>query len=192
MRMNNYVGDKFRTVDWIKFRALAKEILDKPAVALMNLKKCDVIMLSVGAIYIYGNNLKEALIKIIMFIQNNGNTNIMMLGILHRHNMVEYLYVNKEIQSINYKLKKGAKIFNYVSIMECNYNMEYFTKHGIHLYRKGKRLVSKQLTSEIWKLFATEEIPPISSEWKVIQEQVVSIHALVHEIRKLDNDHLKN
>jgi hypothetical protein len=45
--------------------------------------------------------------------------------------------------------------------MECNYNREYFTKHGMHLNRKGKGLVSKQLASDIWKLSATEEIPPI-------------------------------
>jgi hypothetical protein len=60
----------------------------------------------------------------------------------------------------------------------------------MHLNRRGKELVSKQLASEIWKLSATEEIPPISLGWKVVQEQVVSSYALAHETRKADNDYL--
>jgi hypothetical protein len=43
---------------------------------------------------------------------------------------------------------------------------------------------------EIWKLSAAEEMPPISLEWKAVQEQVVSSHALVHETRKADNAYL--
>jgi hypothetical protein len=50
---------------------------------------------------VYRNNPKEALMKIIKFIQNNGNTNIMILGIPHRHDLVEYSYVNKAIQLFN-------------------------------------------------------------------------------------------
>jgi hypothetical protein len=60
----------------------------------------------------------------------------------------------------------------------------------MHLNRRGKGLVSKQLASEIWKLSAAEEIPPISLGWKAVQNQVVSSHALVHQTRKADNDYL--
>jgi hypothetical protein len=44
----------------------------------------------------------------------------------------------------------------------------------MHLNRRHKGLVSKQMASKIWKLSATEEIPPISLGWKAVQEQVVS------------------
>jgi hypothetical protein len=87
-------------------------------------------VLSAGANDVYRNNPKEALIHIIDLMQKNGSTNI---GIPHRYDLDEYLYVNKAIQSFNYKLKKVAKIFNYISVMECNYNGEYFTKHSMHL-----------------------------------------------------------
>jgi hypothetical protein len=39
--------------------------------------------------------------NIIMFIQNNGNTNIMILGTPHRHCLVEYSYVNRAIKVFN-------------------------------------------------------------------------------------------
>jgi hypothetical protein len=65
----------------------------------------------------------------------------MILVIPHRHDLVGYLFVNKAIRSLNYKLKNVAKIFNYVSIMECII-MKYFTKHSMNFNRRDKRLVS--------------------------------------------------
>ena len=38
-RIDNHLKDKFRTIGWIKPRALAEEILDKQTVDLVNLKK---------------------------------------------------------------------------------------------------------------------------------------------------------
>jgi hypothetical protein len=156
----------------------------------MNLKKRDVIMLSAGASDVYRNNPNEVLMKIIKFIQSNRNTHIMILGIPHSHYLAEYSCVNRAIQVFNYKLMKVANSFNHVTMMECNYNRQYFTKHGMHLNRRGKGLVSKQPAYEIWKLSATEEILPISLGWEVLQDQVVSSHALVDETRKADTDYL--
>jgi hypothetical protein len=102
----------------------------------------------------------------------------MILGITHRHDLVEYSCVHRAIQVFNHKLKKVANSFKHVTIMKCNYNREYFTKHGMHLNRIGKGLVAKQLASEIWYLSAAEEIPPISLGWKAIQKQIVSNCAL--------------
>jgi hypothetical protein len=98
---------------------------------------------------VYRNNPNEALTKIVKFIQNNSDTNIMVLGIPHRHDLVEYSCVSRGIQAFNYKLKKVGNSFNYVTAGECNYNREYFTKHDKHLIRRSKELVSKQLASEI-------------------------------------------
>jgi hypothetical protein len=66
-------------------------------VDLVNLKKRDVIVFSAGA-DMYRNNPNEPLMKIIKFIQNNLHTNIMILGIPHRHDLAEYSCVNGAIQ----------------------------------------------------------------------------------------------
>jgi hypothetical protein len=131
--MNNL---KFRTIGWIKPGALVEEILDKQSVDLVNLKKCDVIVFSAGANDVYRNNPNEALMKIIKFIQNNHNKNIIILGIPHKHDLAEYSCVNRAIQVFNYKLLIVANSFNHVTKMECKYNTEYFTKHGMHLNRR--------------------------------------------------------
>jgi hypothetical protein len=89
----------------------------------------------------------------------------------------------RAIQVFNHKLKKVANLFK-----PLNYNREYFTKHGMHLNRRGKRLVAKQLASEIWNLSAAEEMPPISLRWKTVQEQIVLGCAVVVEARKSEGD----
>jgi hypothetical protein len=58
----------------------------------------------------------------------------------------------------------------------------------MHLNKRGKELVTKQLGTEIWNLSAAEEMPPISLEWKIMQEQIVSSCALVLEPRKAEGD----
>jgi hypothetical protein len=102
----------------------------------------------------------------------------MILGIPHRHDLVEYSCVNRAIQVFNHKLKKVANSFKHVTIAESNYTRGYFTKHAMHLNR-SKQLVAKQLASEIWNLSAAGEMPPISLGWKTIQEQIVSSCALL-------------
>jgi GMP synthase-like glutamine amidotransferase len=98
-RINNYLSDRFRTIGWIKPGVLAEEILGRLTVDLVNLKNHDVIVSSAGSHDVYTNNPNEALMKIITFIQNFGSTNIMILGIPHRHHLVEYSCVNREILS---------------------------------------------------------------------------------------------
>ena len=83
-----------------------------------------------------------ALLKITKFIQNNCNTNIILYGVPHRYDLAEYSCVNRAIQAFNCKLRKVATLFKYVTILESNYNREYFTNHGMHLNGRGKRLVS--------------------------------------------------
>jgi hypothetical protein len=44
VRINNYLGDKVKTVSCIKPGALIEELLDKLRMNLMNLTKCNVIV----------------------------------------------------------------------------------------------------------------------------------------------------
>jgi hypothetical protein len=57
-------------------------------------------------------------------------------------------YVNKEIKTFNSKLAKTAKLFNQVTILEFNSNMNLLTQHGLQLNVFGKGLLAKQFKTK--------------------------------------------
>ncbi len=60
------------------------------------------------------------------FFQYNDNANLKMLDILHRYDLSDNSYVNKEIKKINSKLKKTAKLFNHFTIVLLCYTKYWF------------------------------------------------------------------
>jgi hypothetical protein len=45
------------------------------------------------------------------------------------------------------KLRKSAKLFRRVELVEMNFNRKYFTKHGFHLNNVGKVGLAKVIAS---------------------------------------------
>jgi hypothetical protein len=89
--------------------------------------------------------------KIIKFIQNKGNSNIMILGIPHRYDLVEYSCVNRAIQVFNHKLNKVANSFNFCLLVCCQKNLQ------IRIY-KMIILPVVLYGCETWSLTLKEEI----------------------------------
>jgi hypothetical protein len=106
---------------------------------------------------------------------NNSNTNTIIIDVPHRYDLSDHSCVNKAIQSFNGKLKNITTLYSYVTVIECNHGKEYFTSHGMHYNRRGKRLITKQVVSEISKLTAKREVVPISLGWLMDIEQVCPI-----------------
>ena len=77
------------------------------------------------------NNAKMALKYIINFTKVNNHTNIIVLSVSHRHNVMESSCINKEIRSFNRKLMKNVKTFKHIIVLEMD--REFFIPHGLHL-----------------------------------------------------------
>lgn len=61
----------------------------------------DVIVVNDGFNDVNENNTNVILFQITKCIQNISNTNIIILGILHRYDLTEYSCVNKEFKEFN-------------------------------------------------------------------------------------------
>jgi hypothetical protein len=111
----------------------------------------------------------------VKFFQDNGNAKIIMLYIPHLHDSSDNTYVNKEIKIFNSKLKKSAKLFNHVTILEFISNRNLFTQHCLHQNGYGKGLSAKQIASLIYKLRDKKPEKPISLTWKMeeIKKEIV-------------------
>jgi predicted phosphodiesterase len=64
------------------------------------------------------NPSRNAFKNITDFIKSVNHTNIIMISVPYRHDVLDYSHVNNKIKALNSKLLKLAKIFNHVNITE--------------------------------------------------------------------------
>lgn len=78
---------------------------------LMNITKNDVTVLNGGSNYVNNVNRNVVLSQINKFIQVNSNTNMIVLGMQHRHDLPYHSAINTEICVFCMKLIKIIKHF---------------------------------------------------------------------------------
>jgi len=118
-----------------------------------------------GANDVAKNDLKTAVSHFRNFINSNSHTNIVIVNVPHRYDLMQSSCVNGEIKSFNRKLLKYAKAHQHVSILEVSSDRELFTTHGQHLNGLGKDKLAKQLVSLTYKILHQKKVPPITLSW---------------------------
>ena len=73
-------------------------------------------------------------------------------------------------------MKKTAKLFNPLKILEFISNRNLFTQHGLHLNRFGKGLLARDLASLIYTLIGKKTEEPISLKWKMELNENATIY----------------
>jgi len=108
-----------------------------------SLTKKDAVTLWGGSSGIGNSHSKAGLRNISHFVKNNSHTNIVMMGVLHRFDLLDTSCVNKEVDSFNNKLTKIVKPFKLASLLKFEQKREHFTRHGMHLNVTGKASAAK-------------------------------------------------
>jgi hypothetical protein len=139
INISHHLGSNFDLFGVIKPGASIIDIVPQNTVNYRHLTKKDVILIQAGSNDVYRNNSKTALMQIKNVCEILSSTNIILLDITHRYNLIETSCVNKEIQSYNRKLKKVVKLYKLVTILEASNNREDFTRKGLYLNKSRKR-----------------------------------------------------
>jgi hypothetical protein len=66
-----------------------------------------------------------------------------------RYDLSQTSCVNQEVKVFNRKLCKYLKAYKNTLIVEVDSNRDYYTRHGLHLNRKGKELIAKKIALAI-------------------------------------------
>ena len=85
---------------------------------IMSLSKSDVLIFCGVANDIGKNNSTKALHDIVDFIKTNNHTNIMLVTVPRRYDLMQSSCVNSEIKSFDRKLKKMVEVYQYTSVLE--------------------------------------------------------------------------
>jgi hypothetical protein len=82
---------------------------------------------------------------------------VILLAVPYRHHLnVPNITLNDEISNLSRKLLKLKKLFQHISVVEINEKRHLYTKHGLHLNRLGKEILSLNLAFHIVSLIEKE------------------------------------
>jgi len=143
---------------------------------ITNLTKNDVVIVCGGANDVAKNNPKTALRHIRNFINSNNHTNIILISVPHRYDLMQSSCVNNEIRSFNRKLVKSVRAFKHASVLEMTSDRNHFTKHGLHLNSLGKEVLSKQIVSHVYAIQDQKKDPQIILRWNPDLSHTDTLH----------------
>jgi hypothetical protein len=103
------------------------------------------------------------------------NTNIILLDITHRYDLIETSCVSKEIQSYNRKLKKVVKLYKHVTILEASNNREDFTRKDLYLNKAGKRQLVMKIANAVMEVTEEKVNNTICLDWKYVTKKPIAI-----------------
>jgi hypothetical protein len=102
------------------------------------------------------------------FVQKHNNTNIIIVNIPHRYDLDRTSVINSKIQAFNRQTLKVVKAYSHATIVDTNLDRKFFTRHGLHLNKRGKEWLAKLLATQINRLVINKAMvsPKIALKWK--------------------------
>jgi len=117
------------------------------------LTKQDAVVVWGGIRDISRNESQKGLCQIRSFVDRHSQTNVLIVNVPNRFGLEALSCVNYEVNACNSKSDKYMKSFPNPATVEVTSDRDHFTKHGIHLNRKGKEQAAKTVVSTIQEIF---------------------------------------
>ena len=92
---------------------------------------------------------KGILSCLLKFAQQDTNTNVLLLNIPLRYDLLTNSRINHDIKNFNDKLQKRTQLLNHVHLYEVSTYRKYFTNHGFHQNKVGKEMMALQVACQI-------------------------------------------
>jgi hypothetical protein len=114
-----------------------------------DLTKEDIIIFLGGTKDISRNESKKGLHVLEDFIQQTTNTNVILLGALHRYDLSSKSCVNTEVKLFNERLQSLADNSTHATILSVPTERHHHTRHGLHCNKKGKTWIVDVIVKRI-------------------------------------------
>ena len=119
-----------------------------------------------GANDIARNEANKALTHIINYVEARKHTNVLIVSVPTRFDLISTSCVNKEMITYNRKVSKWMKKYEHVKLIDCDLQRRCYTRHGMHMNLTGKELISQRIMEHIKEFFSKKETSTIKLHWK--------------------------
>ena len=149
----------------MKLNASLSAITSSVNLKTEKLTKNDVVIVCGGTMDVVKNETNTGLRHLSQFGNHTKNTNviILVLCVPHRFDLQSFSCVNKEIVSLNSKLRKIMKLHEHIQICSMSNNRDSCTTHGFHMNTLGKNWITNVLAKIIKTLSTTSHRKPAVS-----------------------------
>jgi hypothetical protein len=98
----------------------------------------DIVVLWGGSNDVARNNSVMGRKHILDLLINSTHSNVILLSVPHRHDLIKDLCINREVKVFNGSLRNSLNCFGKVELIHVVNEREFFTKNGQHLNSRGK------------------------------------------------------
>jgi len=143
------LGSAFEVIGHMRPGSGMKVVTELANQEITTLTKKDMVVVWGGANDIARNEANNALIHIINSVKSRKHTNVLLVSVPTRFDLILTSCVNKEVIKYNRKLLKWMKQYEYVKINDSELQRKYFTRRGAHMNLAGKELTVSTLPPNI-------------------------------------------
>jgi hypothetical protein len=106
------------------------------------------------------NESLKGLNQISQFVESHSQTNVVVVNVPHRFDLEAHSCVNDEVKAFNRTLSKLTKNCLNATTLTVTSDRDHFTKHGLHLNKKGKTQMAVSIMSTIKEIFKKQKNNP--------------------------------
>jgi hypothetical protein len=174
--ITSVLSKKLEIFSLVKPGANSDELKVSAKNEIKDLTHTDLVIICYGSNDYERNEFPRTLTNISNFLQENNHTNILVMNVPFRHDLLNGNSVNYSIISLNRKIKRVTKAFQHSRFINIDNNRHLFTNHGLHRNKLGKQLAVYTLASTVQSLLEKKVHCPIVLEWQnQLQDDSISV-----------------
>lgn len=158
--------NNFEVIGHVKTGAGMKIITETAEQEISTSTKKDIVVIWGAANDIARNEANKALTHITDFVKLREHTNVLIISVPTRFDLIQTSCVNREVTSYNRKLHKRMKQFEHVRLIDSESQRKYYTQHGMHMNRTGKEIMACRIAEAIKDTLSKKESSAIPLHWK--------------------------
>jgi len=170
--LGKYLGPEYRVSGTFMPGARLQNITKLAMNEIAGFSKEDTVIIWGGSNDVNRNESMKGLVKLNEFVDQKNNTNIMIVNIPHRHDLLATSSINKEVENFNKKLQKIMKHKDNLRILNHKPAKEDFTQQGLHLNATDKTKIAKLMSQNLSPLTANKRKLLITLEWITTPQNV--------------------